>query len=102
MLHLPKGVIHLADSGNESVGSEVEEIVQWDRSLRLTNTFQMAVLILSGHKFESPNLKLLQKILLMFIADHSCNYYFNRRSPQATTFENIQAACKFGWKTEAS
>jgi hypothetical protein len=35
-------------------------------------TFQMVVLILSGHKFKPPNLKLLQKILLMFIDDHTC------------------------------
>ncbi len=34
--------------------------------------FQMAVLILSGHKFESPNLESLQIILLMFIDDHTC------------------------------
>jgi hypothetical protein len=82
MLHLLKRVIHLADSGNESVGSDVKEIVQWDRSLRSTKTFQTAVLILSGCKFESPNLELLQNILLMFIADHSYNYYFKRRLPQ--------------------
>jgi hypothetical protein len=103
MLHQPKRfTIHLVNSGNESVGSDVEKNFQWDCSLCSVKTFQTAVLILSGYKFESPNLKLLQKILLMFIADHSCNYYFKRRSPQATAFGNIQAACKVGWNTEAS
>jgi hypothetical protein len=46
--HLSKGVIHPADSGDENVGSDVEEVVQWDRSLRSTKTFQTVVLILSG------------------------------------------------------
>ncbi len=53
-------------------------------------------------KFKSPNLESLLKILLMFIADHSCNYYFKRMSPQATAFQNSQATCKVGWKTEVS
>ncbi len=80
MSHLSKRDIRLDDSGNENVGSDLEEIVQWDCSLCLTKTFQMAVLILSGRKFESPNLESLQKIILMFINDHPCNYYFKRTS----------------------
>jgi hypothetical protein len=100
MFHLPKGVIHLANSSNENVGSDVEEAIWWDRSLPLMKTFQMAVLILSSRKCESPILELLQKILLMFIADRSCNYCLKRRMPHATAFENIQAACKVGCKTE--
>jgi hypothetical protein len=56
----------------------MEKNFQRDCSLCSVKTFQTAVLILSGCKFESPNLKLLQKILLMFIADHSCNYYFKQ------------------------
>ena len=49
--HPSKGIIHLEDdlSGNESVDSDVEEVVQWDRSLCTTKTFKTAVLILSGH-----------------------------------------------------
>jgi hypothetical protein len=73
MLHLSKGVIHLDDSSNENVGSDVEEVIQWDRSLRLTKMLQMVVLILSSHKFEPPNLKWLQKIFLMFKDNHTCN-----------------------------
>jgi hypothetical protein len=96
-----KGIIHLEDdsSGNESVDSDVEEVVQWDRSLRNTKTFKTAVLILSGRKFESPNLELLQKILPLFINEPTSDY-FKKKSSQATAFENIQAACKAGWKTE--
>ncbi len=78
----------------------MEEVIQWDHSLCLTKTFQMAVLIVSSCKFESPNLKFQQKIHLMFIAGHSCNYYFKRGLPQATAFGNIQAVCKVGWKME--
>jgi hypothetical protein len=48
MWHLSKGVIHLDgdSSSNESVGSDVEEVVMWDHSLRSWKTFQRAVLIL--------------------------------------------------------
>ena len=77
----------------------MEEVVQWDRSLRNTKTFKTAVLILSGRKFESPNLELLQKILPLFINEPTSDY-FKKKSSQATAFENIQAACKAGWKTE--
>jgi len=57
MRHPLKGVIHLEDdsSGNESVDSDMEEVVQWDRSLSNTKTFKTVVLILSGRKFKSPN-----------------------------------------------
>ena len=46
MWHPPKGVIHLDgdSSSNKSVGSDVEEVVMWDHSLRSSNTFQRAVL----------------------------------------------------------
>jgi hypothetical protein len=104
MLHPSKGVVinlNKDQSSNESVGSNVEEVVQWDRSLRSSQTFQMTVLILSGQKFESPNLELLQKILHNFINKPPCNY-FKRKSTQSTAFRNIQAACKIGWKMEAS
>jgi hypothetical protein len=83
------------------VGSEVEEVVKWDRDLRLSKTFQTLVLILSGRKFKSPNLESLQKIMFLFMDKPACNY-FKRRLPQATAFQNIQAACKAGWKTKAS
>jgi hypothetical protein len=48
MWHPSKGVIHLDgdSSSNESVGSDVEEVVMWDHSLRSSKTFQRAVLIL--------------------------------------------------------
>ena len=46
MWHPSKGVIHLDgdSSSNESVGSDVEEVVMWDHSLRSSKTFQRAVL----------------------------------------------------------
>jgi hypothetical protein len=48
MWHPSKGVIHLDgdSSSNESVGSDVEEVVMWDHSLRSLMMFQRAVLIL--------------------------------------------------------
>ena len=103
MWYSSKGVIHLEDdlSGNESVDSDVEEVVQWDRSLRNTKTFKTAVLILSGRKFKSPTFELLHKILHLFINEPTSDY-FKKKSSQATAFENIQATCKAGWKSEAT
>ncbi len=49
--HPSKGVVinlNKDQSSDESVGSNVEEVVQWDRSLHSLKMFQMAVLILSG------------------------------------------------------
>ena len=63
--------------------------------------FKMAVFILSGRKFESPNLESLQKILHLFINEPTSDY-FKKKSLHATAFENIQAACKAGWKSEAT
>jgi hypothetical protein len=82
MKHPSKEVIHLEDdsSGNESVDSDVEEVVQWDRSLSSTKTFKTAVLILSGRKFESPNLESLQKNLHLFINCHR-PWYRRERYP---------------------
>ena len=46
MWHPSKGVIHLEDdsSGNEIVDSDMDEVVQWDRSLSIKKTFKTAVL----------------------------------------------------------
>ena len=98
-----KGIIHLEDdlSGDESVDSDVVVVVQWDRSLRSTKTFKTAVLILSGRKYESPNLESLQKILHLFVNEPASDY-FKKKSSQTTAFENIQAACKAGWKSETT
>ncbi len=79
----------------------MEEVVQWDRSLSSTKTFKTAELILSGRKFESPNLEFLQKILHLFINEPTSDY-FKKKSSHVTAFENIQAACKAGWKLEAT
>ncbi len=99
MWHPSKGVIHLDSdsSSNESVGSDVEEVVMWDHSLRSSKTFQRAVLILSGHKFKSPSLEAQSQLLFLFL-DKPSSDYFKSRSSQAI----IQDACKSGWKTEAS
>ncbi len=71
MSHSSGGVIHLEDSDAdvEEVGSDVEEVVTWDQELRLTKTFSTAFLILSGCRFDSPNLDEQQKILFNFLAE---------------------------------
>jgi hypothetical protein len=69
MSHSSGGVIHLDDSdaNAEEVGSDVEEVITWDHKLRGSKTFLTGLLILSGRRFESPNLAEQQKILLNFI-----------------------------------
>jgi hypothetical protein len=71
MSHSSGGAIHLDDSDDnvEEVGSDVEEVVAWDHELRGTKTFSTGLLILSGRRFESPNLDEQQKILFSLI-DH--------------------------------
>ncbi len=66
MSHSSGGVIHLDDSdaNAEEVGSDVEEVITWDHKLHGTKTFLMGLLILSGCRFELPNLTEQQKILL--------------------------------------
>ena len=101
MWHPLKGVIRLDgnSSSNKSVGSDVEEVVMWDHSLRSSKTFQRAVLILSGRKFKSPSLEAQSQLLLLFL-DKPSSDYFKSRSLQAIAFNKIQDACKSGWKTE--
>ena len=53
----------------------VEEVVQWDCSLRNTKTFKKAVPILSGRKFESPTFESLQKNLHLFINEPTFDYF---------------------------
>ena len=50
MSHPLKGVINLYNSNDkiESVESDIEEVVQWDKELCNTKTFMTAVIILSG------------------------------------------------------
>ena len=67
MLLIFKGVIHLDNFGGKSVGSDMEEVIQWDKKLSKTMRFTRALTILAGRMFESPNLELQQKILLDFI-----------------------------------
>jgi hypothetical protein len=77
----PVGVVNLEDdiSFNEgSIGSNVEEIIQWDRELCQTKTFSTALLILSGHAYNSLDQK---KLLLKFI-NKPAEEYFRRRSKQ--------------------
>jgi hypothetical protein len=83
-----------------SKGSDVEEVVMWDHSLRSSKTFQRAVLILSGRKFKSPSLEAQSQLLLLFLDKPSVDY-FKSRSSQAIAFNKIQDACKSGFKTEA-
>jgi hypothetical protein len=100
MLHPSKGVvIHLNkdQSSNESHGGGHPVGLQ---PPQFKDVPDGAVLILYRQKFESPNLESLQKIFHNFINHPACNY-FKRKSSQATAFQNIQAACKIGWKMEA-
>jgi hypothetical protein len=103
MLHSSVGVIHLDDSDAdaEEVGSDVEEVVRWDHELRRTKTFSTGFLILSGRKFDSPNLEKQRKMLLNFI-DQPAHDYFLSRSPQARAFEELKIVCKLGWKNQTS
>ncbi len=75
----------------------MEEVVMWDHELRRTKTFLMGLLILSGRRFELPNLAEQQKILLNFI-DQPAHDYFLSRLPQAQAFKEFKIVCKLGWK----
>ncbi len=77
---------------------DVEEVVTWDYKLCGTKTFSMGLLILSGRRFELPNLAEQQKILLNFIAQPAHDYFLSRL-PQARAFEEFKIVCKLGWKT---
>ena len=69
MSHSSGGVIHLDefDADGEDVGPDVVEVVTWDHELCGTKTFLTGFLILSGRRFDSPNLDEQQKILFSFI-----------------------------------
>jgi hypothetical protein len=74
-----QGVVNLEDyisSNKGSNESNVEEIIQWDRELCQTKTFLTALLILSGHAYNSPDQK---KILHKFFTKPT-EEYFRRRS----------------------
>jgi hypothetical protein len=104
MLHSLGGVIHLdcSDTNVEEVGLDVEEVLRWDHELcKTTKTFLMGFLILSGRRFDSPNLEEQRKILFNFI-NQPAQEYFLGRSPQAKAFKELKAACKLGWKSETS
>lgn len=96
---LSKGVIHLDNFDDENAASDVEEVLQWDKKLRQTKTFMTAVTTLAGRKFESPNLESQQMILLNFLNQPVCDYFWSR-SPQVKAFNEIKGACKLGWKME--
>jgi hypothetical protein len=102
MSHSSGGVIHLngSDADVEEVGSDVEEVVTWDHELCRTKTFLTGFLILSGRRFESPNLDDQRKTLLRFInqPDHD---YFLSRLPQARAFDELKIVCKLGWKASS-
>ena len=95
MLHLSGGVIHLDDSNAdvEDVGLDVEEVVMWDQELRGTKTFLTGFLILSGCRFDSPNLNEQQKILFNFINQPNHDYFLSRLQ-QARAFEELKVVCK--------
>ncbi len=62
------------------MGSDVEEIVQWDRELLQTKTYTTAFTILvSNCKYDGPKLEEQQKLLLWFI-NCPADEYFKRRS----------------------
>ena len=105
MSFLSDKIINLEDnssSDERSVGSDVEEIVQWDRELLQTKTYTTAFTILvSNRKYDGPKLDKQKKHLLQFI-DCPADEYFKRRSKEAKAFIELKAASKLGWKTEAS
>ena len=77
----------------------MEEVVRWDEGLCDAKTFMTAVNILSGRKFNSPNLESQQKVLLMFICQ-SAHSYFQSKSSQAKAFDNLKETIHLGWSTE--
>jgi hypothetical protein len=92
-------IINLEDdssSDKKNAGSNMEEIVQWDRELPQTKTYTMTFTILvSNRKYDGPKLDKQQKLLLRFIhcpADEA----FKRRSKEAMAFSKLKAACKHG------
>jgi hypothetical protein len=66
----------------EVVGSDVEEVVTWDHELRGTKTFSTGFLILSGCRFDSPNLDEQQKMLFSFIDQPAHDYYYDDDYPK--------------------
>ena len=77
-------------------------IVQWDRELLQTKTYMTAFTILvSNRKYDGPKLDEQQKLLLRFI-NCPADDYFKRRSTEEKAFNELMAASKRGWKTEAS
>jgi hypothetical protein len=87
------GVVNFDDniSSNEgSNGSNVEEIIQWDRELCQSKTFSTALLILLGHAYNFPKLADQKKILLKFI-DRPAREFFRRRSNQVMAFSSLSA-----------
>jgi hypothetical protein len=104
MSFLSDEIINLEDdssSSNEgSVGSDVEEIVQWDRELLQSKTYTTAYTILiSNRKYDGPKVDEQRKLLLRFI-NCPADDYFKRRSKEAKAFNELKAACKRGWSTE--
>jgi hypothetical protein len=77
----------------------VEEVVQWDKGLRDTKTFMTAITILSGRKYNSPNMESQHKVLLMFV-DQPAHGYFRSKSSQAKAFDNLKEIIHLGWSTE--
>ena len=103
MSHSPRGCIHLDDSDadvEEVAGSDVEEVIAWDHELRGTKTFSTAFLILSGRRFDSPNLDEQQNLLYSFI-DQPAHDYFLSRSKQSKAFAELKKVCKLGWKASS-
>ena len=82
-------VVNIDDESSSikgGAGSDVEELVNWDRELRRTSTFVTAVMILSGRVYSSPTLPEQQKVLLRFV-DEPAESYFKRNSTQASAFQ---------------
>ncbi len=73
----------------------MEEVVTWDHDLRRTKTFSTGFLILSGRRFDSPNLDEQQKMLFSFI-DQPAQDYFLSRSQQSRAFKELKIVCKLG------
>ena len=92
-------IINLEDdssSEEKNAGSDMEEIVQWDRELPQTKTYTTTFTILVyNRKYDGPKLDEQQKLLLRFI-HCPVDEYFKRRSKEAKAFSKLKAACKHG------
>jgi hypothetical protein len=103
----PGGIVNLnnnSSSSNGCVGSDIEEVVQWDCDLCLKKTFTMAFTIPVLYcQYDAPKLEEQQKLLNHFI-NEPAEEYFRMGSKQAKAFNELKIVCNLvgKWKHQES